>query len=192
MEPIRGDARLWRRDGEMLSARTEGTATATSGRLGELYLRHADGAARLAYLLTGDREVAEDIVQDAFVRLAGRLAHLRDPTAFDAYLRRTVVNLSRSYWRRKKVERAYLRREEAAIAPDAQRAQSPSFEDRELLWRAMDGLSDRQRAAVVLRFYEDLSEADTAELLRCRPGTVKSLVSRGLAAMRQEIGGEDR
>jgi RNA polymerase sigma-70 factor (sigma-E family) len=180
------------RDGEMLSARTEGTTTATRGRLGDLYLRHADAAARLAYLLTGDREVAEDIVQDAFVRLAGRLAHLRDPSAFDAYLRRTVVNLSRSYWRRKKVERAYLRREEAAIAPGSLRVDPPSIEDRELLWRAMAQLSDRQRAAVVLRFYEDLSEADTAELLRCRPGTVKSLVSRGLAAMRQEIGGEDR
>jgi RNA polymerase sigma factor (sigma-70 family) len=126
----------------MLSARTEGTTTATSGRLGDLYLRHADAAARLAYLLTGDREVAEDIVQDAFVRLAGRLAHLRDPAAFDAYLRRTVVNLSHSYWRRKKVERAYLRREEAAIAPGSVRVDRAS-----LLRRPVRG--GHRRAAAV-------------------------------------------
>jgi RNA polymerase sigma-70 factor (sigma-E family) len=177
----------------MLSAKAEGpVSTTTSGRLGELYLRHADAAARLAYLLTDDRQVAEDIVQDAFVRLAGRLAHLRNPAAFEGYLRRTVVNLSRSYWRRKKVERAYLRREGSAIDPEGGPGLGSSIEDRETLWRAMGHLSDRQRAALVLRFYEDLSEADVAEILRCRPGTVKSLVSRGLEAMRQEIRGEDR
>ena len=66
-----------------------------------------------------------------------------------------------------------------------------TIEDRELLWRAMAGLTDRQRAAIVLRFYEDLSEADVAEILRCRPGTAKSLVSRGLEAMRQEMRGEE-
>jgi RNA polymerase sigma-70 factor (sigma-E family) len=173
----------------MLSARTEGAATATGGRLEDLYLRYADGAARLAYLLTGDRQVAEDIVQDAFVKLAGRLAHLRDPGAFDAYLRRTVVNLSRSYWRRKKVERAYLKREQGAIGSEPV-AGGSSLEDRELLWHAMAGLTERQRAAIVLRFYEDLSEERTAELLNCRPGTVKSLVSRGLETLRAEIRGE--
>ncbi len=178
------------RDGEMLSSRVEGATTATGGRLADLYVRHADGAARLAYLLTGDRQVAEDIVQDAFVKLAGRLAHLRDPGAFDAYLRRTVVNLSRSYWRRKKLERSYLKREQGAIGSEPVAAGS-TIEDRELLWHAMAGLTDRQRAAIVLRFYEDLSEADVAEILRCRPGTAKSLVSRGLEAMRQEMRGEE-
>jgi RNA polymerase sigma-70 factor (sigma-E family) len=175
----------------MLSAKAEGSTTATGGRLGELYLRHADAAARLAYLLTGDRELAEDIVQDAFVRLAGRLAHLRDPAAFEGYLRRTVVNLSRSHWRRAKVERTYLARERGAAREQVSGSGS-SVEDREVLWRAMAGLSDRQRAAIVLRFYEDLSEADTAEILRCRPGTVKSLVSRGLETMRLEMRGEER
>jgi RNA polymerase sigma-70 factor (sigma-E family) len=175
----------------MLSTRAEGASTATGGRLADLYLRHADGAVRLAYLLTGDRQVAEDIVQDAFVKLAGRLAHVRDPNAFEAYLRRTVVNMSRSYWRRQKVERSYLKRERAAIGAEPMAAGS-SIEDRELLWRAMSRLTERQRAAIVLRFYEDLSEADVAEILRCRPGTAKSLVSRGLEAMRQEIRGAER
>jgi RNA polymerase sigma factor (sigma-70 family) len=65
-------------------------------------------------------------------------------------------------------------------------------EDRELLWTALGRLPERQRAALVLRFYEDLSEAQVAEILRCRPGTVKSLVSRGLERLRIEMRGEDR
>jgi RNA polymerase sigma-70 factor (sigma-E family) len=170
-------------------ARPEGSdAGSEAGRLGELYLRRADDAARLAYLLTGDRALAEDIAQDAFVRLAGRLVHLRDPGASDAYLRRTVVNLSRSYFRRKRVERAYLARAEGAF--ELERSSHPSVEDRDLLWSAMTALSPRQRAAIVLRFYEDLSETQIADVLRCRPGTVKSLLSRGLHLLRNEIGGD--
>jgi RNA polymerase sigma-70 factor (sigma-E family) len=174
----------------MLSEAMERSGETDVGRLGELYLGHADGAVRLAFLLTGDRALAEDLVQDAFVRLAGRLAHLRDQSAFDAYLRRTVVNLSNSHFRRKKVERAFL--ESARSAAGIQGSQSPSVEDREDLWRALGRLSARQRAAVVLRFYEDLPEREVAEILRCRPGTVKSLVSRGLETLRKEIRGEDR
>ena len=175
----------------MLIAEVDRVAAAETGRLGELYVRHADDAVRLAYLLTGDRALAEDLVQDAFVRLAGRLVHLRDPDAFDAYLRRTVVNLSNSYFRRRKVERAYLERAkgEASVQPPRQ---DRSFEDRDRMWQAMGRLSQRQRAAVVLRFYEDLSERRVAEILDCRPGTVKSLVSRGLETLRSEIGSEDR
>ena len=66
-----------------------------------------------------------------------------------------------------------------------------SLEDRDRLWTAMGKLSDRQRSAIVLRFYEDLSETQTAEILRCRPGTVKSLVARGLQALRGEIRGDE-
>jgi RNA polymerase sigma-70 factor (sigma-E family) len=171
----------------MLNEMTEPRERAGGGRLGELYLRHADAAVRLAYLLTGDRALAEDLVQDAFVRLAGRLAHLRDEGAFEAYLRRTVVNLARSHWRRLGVERAHLER--AARAPRAQ-ASHPDPDDRDALWHALGGLPPRQRAALVLRFYEDLSERQIAEILRCRPGTVKSLVSRGLARLRTQIAGE--
>ena len=100
----------------MLSSSVDRLAAADAGRLGELYVRHADDAVRLAYLLTGDPALAEDLVQDAFVRLAGRLAHLRDPGAFHAYLRKTVVNLSNSHFRRRKVERAYLERARGAVS----------------------------------------------------------------------------
>jgi RNA polymerase sigma-70 factor (sigma-E family) len=172
----------------MLTDEVERPARSEVGRIGELYLRHADGAIRLAYLLTGDATLAEDLVQDAFVRVTGRLVHLRDLGAFDAYLRRTVVNLTRSYLRRRKVERGYLERVRYEAKPEAAEPDG-SIEEREALWRAMAALSERQRSAIVLRFYEDLSEAQVADILRCRPGTVKSLVSRGLETLRNEIGG---
>jgi RNA polymerase sigma-70 factor (sigma-E family) len=177
--------------GRMMTAQVDRMAPPEGSRIGELYLRHADAAVRLAYLLTGDRAVAEDLVQDAFVRLAGRLVHLRDPGAFDAYLRRSVVNLSRSYFRRRRVERAYLTRAQAVLERESGRWPAHAVEDREELWRALGRLSERQRAAIVLRFYEDLSEVQVAEILKCRPGTVKSLVSRGLETLRNEIRGED-
>jgi RNA polymerase sigma-70 factor (sigma-E family) len=175
----------------MVSAKVSLVARAESegSTLDELYRRHAAAAVRLAYLILQDRSAAEDIVQDAFVRLAGRLVHLRDPGAFDAYLRRTVVNLCHSSLRRKKLERAFLKREMATTDETARWPRS-SFEDRELLWRALGRLSERQRVAIVLRFYEDLPEVQIAEILRCRPGTVKSLVSRGLGALSHEMRGE--
>ena len=164
------------------------TEAETGGRLAELYARHAAEAIRLAYVLTGDRLLAEDLVQDAFVRLAGRLVHLRDPHAFDAYLRRTVVNLANSYFRRKRVERAYLRRSTAEPRPvgaahDADR--------RDELWQDLQRLPSRQRTAIVLRIYEDLPERRVAEILGCRPGTVRSLVSRGLAELRIHVRSDD-
>jgi RNA polymerase sigma-70 factor (sigma-E family) len=154
------------------------------GRLEGLFLRHAESAGRLAFLLTGDRGMAEDLVQDAFIRLAGRFVHLRDEQAFPAYLNRTVVNLARSRFRRARLERAYLR---------AQRLPAPAsggsdLEDSDRLATALRALPERQRAAVVLRFYLDLSVERTAEIMRCRPGTVKALVFRGLANLRDVIG----
>ena len=158
------------------------------GRLADLYSRHAAEAIRLAYMLTGDRQLAEDLVQDAFVKLAGHLAHLRDPGAFDAYLRRTVVNLTNSYFRRKRLERAFITR----TAAEAQRAQEePDIGLREDLWSRLQQLPGRQRTAIVLRIYEDLPERAVAEILRCRPGTVRSLVSRGLAELRIHVRSDD-
>ncbi|MEA2460610.1 MAG: hypothetical protein QOH90_787 [Actinomycetota bacterium] len=175
----------------MLSTKVDRPAALERTRIGELYVQHADRAVRLAYLLTGDREVAEDLAQDAFVRVAGRLAHLRDPKGFDQYLRTTIVNLSNSYFRHRRVERAYLARERN-ISPPATDDPGRAVVEREELWRRLDGLSRRQRAAIVLRFYEDLSEAEVAETLGCAPGTVKSLVSRGLEKLRGEIRDEEK
>src|SRR5262245_56937659 len=129
----------------MLTADVERMSGAETSRLGELYLRHADGAVRLAYLLTGDVGLAEALVQDAFVKLAGRLVHLRDPDAFDAYLRRTVVNLANSYFRRKRVECAYLRGAKGELGAHA--AVGPgerSIEERDEVWTALQRVSPRQ------------------------------------------------
>ena len=157
------------------------------GRLGELYRRHAPEAVRLAYLLTGDRALAEDLAQEAFVRMFGRFRDLRNPDAFGAYLRKTVVNLTRSHFRRAKVERAYVARERGAPRTTSQ----PDIGARDEMWRALHRLPERQRTAIVLRFYEDLSEAQTADTMRCPQGTVKSLVSRGLDRLRQEMTRDD-
>jgi RNA polymerase sigma factor (sigma-70 family) len=81
-------------------AMTQGSSLERSP-LGDLYVRHAPESIRLAFLLTGDRALAEDLVQEAFARLVGRLRHLRDPSAFGAYLRRTIVNLATSHFRRR-------------------------------------------------------------------------------------------
>jgi RNA polymerase sigma-70 factor (sigma-E family) len=157
--------------------------SAQPGRLGELYARYGPGAARLAYLLTGDRPTAEDLAQEAFVRVFGRFRDLRDPGSFEWYLRRTVVNLANSHFRRLRSEREYVQRRRVPPSPQSM----PDVASRLELWRALQQLPRRQRAAIVLRFYEDLSEAATAEVLRCPAGTVKSLVSRGLARLRSEV-----
>lgn len=144
-------------------------------------MRHAPDATRLAYLLTGDRALAEDLVQDAFVSVAGRLGHLRAPEAFYPYLRRTLVNMSKNHFRHRAVERAYLARAERDPPMDVLEAGVVATES---MRRALLALPPRQRAALVLRYYEDLPEDQIAEILRCRPGTARSLVSRGVAALR--------
>ena len=159
------------------------------GRLAELYRRHSRDAVRLAYLLTGDRSLSEDLVQDAFVKLAGRFADLRDPTRFEPYLRKTVVNLARMHFRRRRVERRFLER--AANEP-ARPAEQPDVSEYQVMRTRLLSLPYRQRAAIVLRYYEDLSDAQIADVLRCRPGTVKSLLSRGLEQLRHEIPGIER
>jgi RNA polymerase sigma-70 factor (sigma-E family) len=158
------------------------------GSLAELYVAYAPDGIRLAYLLTGDRALAEDLVQDAFVRLVGRLRHLREPSAFWTYLRRTIVNLATSHFRHRRVERAYLDRVAAAPAADT----NSNDELDESMHRVLLGLPQRQRAAIVLRFYEDLSDVQTAAVLECSPGTVRSLVSRGMQTLREGLEGMPR
>jgi RNA polymerase sigma-70 factor (sigma-E family) len=163
----------------------EGSEGSSAQPLEELYVRYAPGGFRLAYLLTGDRQAAEDLVHDAFVRVVGRLGHIRTGIAFDAYLRKTIVNLMKNRWRHASVVRGYQERE----APPSEAI--PSAEvvivERDAVWHAILRLPVQQRTAIVLRFYEDLSEDDIASVLRCRPGTARSLVSRGMASLRQEL-----
>lgn len=160
------------------------------GRLDELYVRHAPAATRLAYFLTGDRELAQDLVQEAFVRLFGRFRHLREPEAFEAYLRKTVVNLYTTHLRRLKLERANVEREERQ--PTALQHHDADVAVKDEVWRALQRLPERQRAAIVLRFYEDLSERGAADVLRCSTGALNQLVARAMTALRDDLGSEER
>jgi RNA polymerase sigma factor (sigma-70 family) len=154
--------------------------------LAELYQTNADGAYRLAYLLTGDREAANDLVQEAFVRIVARFGHLRHREAFQSYLRRAIVNLAKSEFRRKSIERRFL-----ASHRDRSVSIPPDVESRLALWRMLLELPARQRIALVLRYYEDMSEDETAEILRTSRRAVNALVARGLDRLRQREGAEE-
>jgi RNA polymerase sigma factor (sigma-70 family) len=171
----------------IMTSAVDGVEESEVGRLADLYVRHAPAGLRLAYLLTGDRQVAEDLLQDAFVKLAGRLRHLRQPDAFEAYLRRTIVNLCNNRFRRSALERAQVEREKRVRGLDVSQPDVPLEQD---MRRALLGLPQRQRAAIVLRFYEDLSERETADLLRCRPATVRSLLFRAMRVLRADLEGQ--
>jgi RNA polymerase sigma-70 factor (sigma-E family) len=135
---------------------------------------------RTAYLLCGDRATAEDLVQTAFAKLYLSWDKVRDTGALDGYTRRIVVNENNSLWRR-----AWKRREHSTDdLPES--AVLDEYDDGmgAALWQHVQTLPPRQRTVVVLRYYEELSEAETAEALGISVGTVKSQTSRALAALR--------
>ena len=137
---------------------------------------------RTAYLLTHDRALAEDLVQTTLAK--AWFAWGRIDGQPDAYVRRVMVNTYSSWWRRRwngEVATAELPERAAAAG---HRPEAVRVDDRTDLWRALARLPRRQRAVVVLRFYEDLSEIETAEILQCSVGTVKSQASRALAKLR--------
>lgn len=138
-----------------------------------LYRRRYVDLVRLAYLTTGSREAAQDIVQDAFVSASRSWDGVRDP---EPYVRAIVVNGCRGWGRRQARER----RQEIPEVKDA-----PLGADE--LWDALDALKPRQRAAIVLRFYADLPDEEIAQLLNCRRATVRTAIYRALKVLRQEI-----
>ena len=156
----------------------------SSDRLAELYSRHAPGGGRLAYLMTGDRALSEDLVQEAFVKVMTRFGDLRKPDSFDSYLKRTVINLIKGHYRHTQVERSYLRR----IVREPEPVVEAGTGEGNDMWARIAALPTRQRAAVVLRFYEDLSEQQTADVLGCSPAAAKSLIARAMQVLRaQEV-----
>ena len=125
---------------------------------------------QLAYLLTHSAETADDLVQDVFARILPRWERLDDPVP---YLRKSVVNAANSWRRRLRLERLRLPHTEESASLHADE-----------LFDVLGTLPARQRSAVVLRFYEGMSDAEVAAVLGCRPGTVASLVHRAFERMR--------
>jgi RNA polymerase sigma-70 factor (sigma-E family) len=139
---------------------------------------------RTAYLLTGDRHTAEDLVQTAFAKLYLAWDRVQRRELVDGYVRRILVNEHSSLWRR-----AFKRREVVSDAVPETHAPADRHDDGEsaALWAFVQTLPRKQRAVIVLRYYEDLSEAEIAETLGISVGTVKSQASRALAAMRSRV-----
>jgi RNA polymerase sigma-70 factor (sigma-E family) len=143
---------------------------------------------RMAYLLTGSRADAEDLLQTALAKTYLAWDRIREREALDGYVRRVMANSHTSRWRRRKIN------EYATDDLPERGGQRDAMEDLALhdaLWTALAGLPKRQRATVVLRYYEDLSEAETAAVLGISVGTVKSTTSRALAKLRDSSGLRD-
>ena len=139
-----------------------------------LYRRERAGMVRLATLLTGVPSIAEELVQDAFISVHRNWDRALNPPG---YLRTAVVNAARSYHRRE-----FRDHNRPTLA---ERVQVDAEYDE--MWDELAQLNPRQRTALVLRYYEDLSILEIAETLGCRPGTVKSLIHRGLARLKELV-----
>ncbi|MGC9669350.1 SigE family RNA polymerase sigma factor [Planosporangium sp. 12N6] len=136
---------------------------------------------RTAYVLTGDHHLAEDLVQEALLRLAGRWRQVASAGDPDAYVRRTLYHQHVSWWRRRRRGVTEVKVEPPQVAALDASGDVPSAL---AVWDALARLAPRQRAVLVLRYYEDLSEAQTAAILGVRVGTVKSQVRDALARLR--------
>jgi len=152
------------------------------------YVRErGDHHLRVAVLLTGDWHAAEDLVQASLVKLYRAWPRIDTAADPDAYFRRIMVNTHRSWWRAR-----WRRETPAAELPES--VSGDDLADRQalgaLVRQALARLPRQQRAVLVLRYCEDLPEAEVAELLGCSPGTVKTHTHRGLRALRELLGGE--
>ncbi len=157
----------------------------TDDRLAGLYAAHSAAAVRLAYFLTGDPHSAEDIAQEAFARLGGRLLILKDPDRAAGYLLRTVANLSKGHGRSIKRERDLGGR-----LPSPRSDVMPDLEERDEVLRSLMALPQRQRLALFVRYYLDMSETQAADALNCSTSAIKSLTHRASDSLRKQIEGE--
>ena len=142
---------------------------------------------RTAYLLTGDRHQAEDILQTSLAKLYLAWHKVNDRSSVDAYVRRIMVNENNSLWRR-----GWKKREHAAEQLPEGSPHHDSYDEGlgAALWEVVQTLPPKARAVVVLRYYEQLSETETADVLGISVGTVKSQCSRALASLRERVPAE--
>lgn len=170
------------------AALVAGSATARTEEgfvLEGLYVTHLRSLVRTAALLVGDSGRAEEIAQEAFIRAHASWHRLEDPTKGLAYLRRIVVNLSRSAVRRQVVAGRY-HEDPAADAASAEDAALVALGRSEMLF-ALNALPRRQREALVLRYYGGLSEAEAAAAMKVSVGAVKAYASRGLVELGKHL-----
>jgi RNA polymerase sigma-70 factor (sigma-E family) len=153
--------------------------------LRELYVEHYTSLVRMACLLLDRKEAAEEVVQEAFVRLDRSWHRVQDPSALPAYLRSTVMNLARSRLRRRLVARNYP----PNPSPDAPAADEAVVvrEEQQQVIEALRSLPDRQRECLVLRYYQDLPEAEIASTLGISSGSVKTHIHRGMVALSRQL-----
>lgn len=154
--------------------------------LDELYERYKTMAYSIAYRITNDATLAEDVVQDAFLALQRRWSAV-DPAAAAGYLRTSVVNGVRSLHRRRAVARRHLHAVRTEDEPPADAALLLTEDQREVV-AALRTLPRRQREVLVLRYWSELSEAEIADVLGVARGTVKSSASRALASLQKALG----
>ena len=155
--------------------------------LTDLYRLHALALIRLAYVMLGDRQAAEDVVQDAFAGLYRRWAQLADQAKAVPYLRASVLNGCRSAIRR---QRPVMELVDADSADMSAEAAMLAGEQQQVLMRAIRRLPQRQRETLVLRFYLDEPDAEIARLMGIRESTVRSTTHRALAALGRLLGEE--
>ena len=140
---------------------------------------------RVAGLLaSGDIHAAQDLVQESYSETYRQWSSIRDPEARQAYARQILVRAATRRWKRLRVEQS-----EQYLHERVDGGHADSVAEAHDLWAALRKLSPKQRAVVVLRYYEDLTEAQIAEVLNCSPGTVKSHASRGLRSLQATLGG---
>lgn len=149
----------------------------------DFVLRRSPDLLRTAYLLTGDRGHAEDLLQTALLKTYRHWNRPRNQAEPAAFVRRVMVTSHAMAWRRRRVDE----RSTADVPEPAAARGSAEPTDQDDLWRTLAQLPPRMRAVLVLRYWEDLSEAETAQVLECSVGTVKSQASRGLARLRGQL-----
>jgi RNA polymerase sigma-70 factor (sigma-E family) len=157
------------------------------------HARHLE-LVRLATLLVGDRATAEDVVQDVFVSVCARWQRLTENGVAVAYFRTAVVNACRSVHRRRGIVRRFGQGTEAALWTEPEPSAESAVllaEDRRRVLRALSRLPDRQREALVLRYYQRLTQAEIAASMGISQGTVKSTLSRGLHALGGKLSKEE-
>jgi len=163
-------------------------ASGDAAEIAELFRAEYRSLVRLAMLLVGDRATAEEVVQDSFVKLQLGWRRIREPERAPAWLRSAVLNGARSQLRRRDVRRRHL--EVVVDRVDSAEAGALATEEHRRVVAALRTLPERQREALVLKFYLDLSEADTAAAMGVSTGSVKTHVHRGLAALTTILGEE--